>query len=126
MPESKNAQVCILLRTWGGNYRKGQSKLKVIRASKMEKYKSKAIKQEPLCARCLNEGKVTSGAHVDHVFPHRRDNARFTVNLFQTLCQSCHTLKTQDENRGRYLHYTRNGIIEYTDGDYFRIMGGYI
>ena len=105
---------------------KGKANSKLYGQAKWQNIRARQLSKEPLCARCLHEGKVTSGAHIDHVFPHRRDNARFTVNLFQTLCAACHALKTQDENRGRYLHYTRNGIIEYTDGDYFRIMGGHI
>lgn len=87
------------------------------------KIRTRQLSKQPLCARCYTEGKVTAATVVDHVFPHRRDAAAFKVNLFQSLCAPCHSLKTQDENRGRYLHYTQHGITEYTGDDYIRICG---
>lgn len=110
----------------GAQTEKGKANQKLYSQAAWKSIRARQLSRDPLCARCLHDGRVTSGAHVDHVFPHRRDAAKFKVNLFQTLCAACHTLKTQDENEGRYLHYTRTGVVEYTDGDYFRIMGGYI
>ena len=47
-----------------------------------------------------------------------RSDQKFRNNLFQSLCAPHHTLKTQEENKGKYLYYSSNGIIEYTDADY--------
>lgn len=87
-----------------------------------KRIRARQLSQHPLCARCLSMGKVASAEHVDHVFPHRRDSAKFIMNLFQSLCASCHTEKGQDEMKGKYLHYLPTGVVEYTDDDYVRMM----
>ncbi len=88
-----------------------------------EKIRASQLSRQPLCGRCQSEGKITAANHVDHVFPHRRDPAKFRLNLFQSLCAGCHTLKTQDESKGIYLHYTAHGVVQYTDDDYVRMVG---
>lgn len=110
----------------GGITEKSKANGKLYNQQAWQKIRTRQLSIQPLCARCLHDGKVTAGAHVDHVFPHRRDSHKFKVNLFQTLCAACHTLKTQDEGKGKYLHYTSQGIVEYTDGDYFRMTGGHL
>ena len=72
----------------------------------------------PICAKCLVEGRVEQTTHVDHVFPHRRNTNRFHQNLFQGLCTSCHTLKTNAETKGVIQHWTQNGLKEYVESDY--------
>lgn len=102
---------------------KGKANSKLYGQKAWANIRTRQLSKQPLCAKCQSEGKVTAATTVDHVFPHRRDTDAFKVNLFQSLCTSCHTLKTQDENAGRYLHYTAHGIIEYTADDYIRICG---
>lgn len=82
------------------------------------------LSKSPLCACCLLNGKVVEALHIDHVFPHRQDPMRFKINLFQSLCASCHTLKTQSENKGIYLYYGQKGVIEYKEEDYKPICYG--
>lgn len=52
--------------------------------------------QRPVMSACFDAGRVTLGACVDHVEPHRGDPARMWDELgnWQTLCASCHTRKT--------------------------------
>jgi 5-methylcytosine-specific restriction protein A len=88
-----------------------------------EKIRARQLSTNPLCARCLLEGKITSAQHVDHVFPHRRDAVKFKLNLFQSLCAACHTLKGQDELKGIYNHYKADKVDVYTDDDYVRLVG---
>jgi len=77
----------------------------------------------PLCASCLCRGVVTQAAHVDHVIPWRAIGpAAFKRNLFQSLCASCHTLKTAAEQKGVYIHYTQSGPKEYTRADYLQLI----
>ena len=85
--------------------------------------RARELSKHPLCAACLLNGRVVSGEHIDHVFPHRREEAKFHRNIFQTLCASCHSLKTNDERKGIYKHYTQAGIVEYTGDDYWRVIG---
>lgn len=81
------------------------------------------LSRQPLCAACLLNGRVVPGEHIDHVFPHRREQSKFVRNLFQTLCSSCHSLKTNAERQGIYQHFTATGIVEYTADDYARLVG---
>ena len=59
------------------------------------------LSTQPLCQSCLCTGIVTPAQHVDHLFPwsHIGRHA-FTRNVFQSLCHSCHTLKTVLESKG--------------------------
>jgi 5-methylcytosine-specific restriction protein A len=107
----------------GGQTDKAKANSKLYSQVAWSKIRTRQLSRQPLCARCYSDGKVTAATVVDHVFPHRRDVDAFKVNLFQSLCAPCHSLKTQDENRGRYLHYTQHGITEYTGDDYIRICG---
>lgn len=107
----------------GGMTEKGKANSKLYAQSAWKHIRARQLSKYPLCAKCKHDGRIVAAEHVDHVFPHRRDNVAFKVNLFQSLCASCHTLKTQDEMKGRYLHYTEHGIVEYTADDYIRICG---
>jgi hypothetical protein len=107
----------------GGVTEKGKANNKLYSQKAWANIRARQLSKQPLCARCQSENKVTAATTVDHVFPHRRDADAFKVNLFQSLCAPCHTLKTQDENKGLYLHYTAHGITEYTGDDYIRICG---
>lgn len=102
----------------GGITDKGKENSKLYSTGYWKKQRIIQLSKEPLCAACLLEGRVVQAVHIDHVFPHRQDQNKFKINLFQSLCQPHHTLKTQEENQGKYLHYSSNGIIEYTDVDY--------
>lgn len=107
----------------GGQTDKAKANSKLYSQVAWAKIRTRQLSRQPLCARCYSEGKITAATVVDHVFPHRRDADAFKVNLFQSLCAPCHSLKTQDENRGQYLHYTQNGTVTYTGDDYIRICG---
>jgi len=52
--------------------------------------------QAPVMSQCFDERRVTLGAHVDHIVPHRGDRALFWDELgnWQTLCTACHSRKT--------------------------------
>lgn len=97
---------------------KGKENSKLYSTGFWKKQRMIQLSKNPLCASCLLNGRVISAEHIDHVFPHRQDGVKFRNNLFQSLCASCHTLKTQQENNGKYLFYSSNGIVEYTDADY--------
>jgi 5-methylcytosine-specific restriction protein A len=102
----------------GGITDKGKENSKLYSTSFWKKRRQIQLSKKPLCAACLIEGRVVPAIHIDHVFPHRQDSQKFRNNLFQSLCHPHHTLKTQDENKGKYLYYSPNGIVEYTDADY--------
>lgn len=49
---------------------------------------------EPLCARCLAEGRVTPATIADHVEEHNGDRMAFEFGELQSLCFACHNRKT--------------------------------
>jgi hypothetical protein len=122
-PNPKTTRSAFCSQHGGGMTEKGKANAKLYNQRVWEKIRTAQLSRQPLCARCQSENKITAAIHVDHVFPHRRDPNKFRMNLFQSLCPACHTLKTQDEAQGRYLHYTAHGVVEYCDDDYVRMMG---
>lgn len=51
---------------------------------------------DPLCRACAQHDQVTPSTEVDHIVPHRGDEAEFwDWNNVQGLCASCHGAKTQ-------------------------------
>jgi len=55
----------------------------------------------PFCAECLKAGKYTLASEVDHVVPHRNDpQLFFDPSNLQSLCHSCHSIKTAREDGG--------------------------
>ncbi len=53
------------------------------------------LDRHPLCAQCLNEGKITPATVVDHIVPHRGDKKLFWDQAnWQPLCKACHDHKT--------------------------------
>lgn len=80
------------------------------------------LSAHPLCQACASMGRVTQGAHVDHVFPWRAIGPQaFRVNVLQTLCGPCHSRKSALEARGTFRHYTPSGPRDYTLPDWARI-----
>lgn len=81
------------------------------------------LSKNPLCAGCLAEGIVTAASVVDHVFPWAHiSKEAFFVNRFQSLCQAHHAEKTQLEQHGTYRRWG-TPTVDYTKGDYPRLMG---
>ena len=105
----------------GGPTEKSKANSKLYNQRVWEKIRAIQLSKQPLCARCQSENKITAAIVVDHVFPHRQNALRFRNNLFQSLCESCHTIKGQDERKGIYNHYTAYGVTQYNDDDYLRL-----
>lgn len=55
-------------------------------------------KANPLCVRCLENGKVQASEVTDHVRPHKGDETAYWAGPFQALCKSCHDLKSIGED----------------------------
>ena len=100
------------------------------RTTAIDKYQSKQwrtlrqiqLSKHPLCAACLSEGRITPALHIDHLFPWSQlGEDAFHINVFQSLCHSCHSIKTTLEQRDIYRHY---GIPtkDYKLSDYGSVM----
>lgn len=54
----------------------------------------------PLCVVCQAAGRISAATVVDHIQPHRGDQALFWDSKnWQSLCKPCHDLKTAGETR---------------------------
>lgn len=60
------------------------------------------LKENPICAECERNGKITRATLVDHRIPHKGDMTLFWDRCnWQPLCASCHGRKTAKED-GRW------------------------
>ena len=58
------------------------------------------------------------------MFPWRQlGRQAFYLNLFQSLCHDCHSHKTQEERKGKVLHYTKGIVMTYRVVDYSQVIG---
>ncbi|MCY1348623.1 hypothetical protein D9M69_347750 [compost metagenome] len=63
-----------------------------------QKERERFLAKHPLCKRCQAKSIVTVATDVDHVIPHRGDDALFwDESNWQPLCHPCHSVKTQQE-----------------------------
>ena len=87
-------------------------------SSQWRSFRQIQLSKHPLCAGCQADGIITPALHVDHIFPWRQIGIQaFTHNIYQSLCLSCHTSKTQLEAKGIFRRYgTPNK--DYTLKDY--------
>jgi 5-methylcytosine-specific restriction protein A len=87
-----------------------------------DKIKRRVMTTQPLCVSCMTAGKVVQAEAVDHVFPHRQNDQRFLVNVFQPLCIPCHTQKTRLEQLGIFRRYTDDSWIDYGEQHYSEVI----
>lgn len=84
--------------------------------------RSRQLSINPLCAACLLDGQITQANHVDHVFAWSAiGHQAFTRNLFQSLCETHHGVKSGLEKRGIYRHYATTPY-DYSLNDYSYVM----
>lgn len=58
------------------------------------------LDDNPLCVSCQSQGLLTPATVIDHIIPHRGNQARFwDMNNWQALCKSCHDTKTATIDR---------------------------
>jgi 5-methylcytosine-specific restriction protein A len=90
--------------------------------SQWRKLRQIQLSKHPLCAACLSEGRITQAEHLDHLFPWSAlSDEAFYHNVFQSLCESCHSIKTTLEKRGVYRHYSIP-CKDYALSDYAKVI----
>ena len=67
-----------------------------------KKRRSLQLQLQPLCEECLKEGRVTLAEVADHVEDHKGDIYKFFNGKLQSLCWSCHSKKTNKENKSNH------------------------
>ena len=74
-----------------------------------------------LCESCKQYGRITNATVVDHVWNWKKiDSVALVANWFQSLCVSCHSVKTSLESRGIYRHFPT--MTDYNLEDYWRLV----
>ena len=69
--------------------------------SRWQKARATFLKRSPLCVECQRKGFVTLARIVDHLIPHKGNQALFwDTSNWQPLCKSCHDVKTATEDGG--------------------------
>ena len=69
-----------------------------------ERARATYLRKHPLCAMHLKLGKYVPATVVDHVIPHRGDQALFwDSSNWQSLCTTCHSAHKQRQERGGSL-----------------------
>lgn len=67
--------------------------------TRWQKARARYLKKHPLCARCMEQGRVVKATVVDHIKPHRGDPVVFwDESNWQPLCKPCHDAKTWNED----------------------------
>ena len=57
---------------------------------------------EPFCRECAAKGLRVPATDVDHVVPHRGNVELFMHGELESLCHSCHSRKTMQENQAAF------------------------
>lgn len=68
--------------------------------SRWKNLRAAHLRSEPLCRMCKEGGKLTPATVVDHVEPHRGDEALFWSGPHQSLCSAHHSGAKQRIERG--------------------------
>ncbi|KGQ32246.1 HNH endonuclease [Gallibacterium anatis] len=66
--------------------------------SKWRQYREQYLKANPLCVRCLANGKYTPATVIDHIKPvenGQSDPLFWVASNHQALCRDCHSYKTR-------------------------------
>lgn len=76
------------------SYQRGYTK-------KWQKARADYLAAHPYCVECEKQGRRTLATDVDHIIPHRGDQKLFwDQSNWQSLCHSCHSIKTIKEENG--------------------------
>jgi len=70
-----------------------------IRGEKLQRLRAQLFAKQPLCALCLQAGRVTIATIRDHIVNLAAPGGTDTVENTQGLCEACHTKKTEDERK---------------------------
>lgn len=107
----------------GRNYTQAREGDSLYQTAAWRRTRIAQLSKQPLCQACLLDGRVEPAQHIDHVFPWRLYGRQaFTRNILQSLCPEHHSHKTGQEKQGVFMHYTTDGVAQYTQQDYNRVM----
>jgi 5-methylcytosine-specific restriction protein A len=68
-----------------------------VRGSRWQALRANWLRDNPLCAHCLLNSRVTLADEVDHIKPLSQGGLEFDQTNLQSLCIPCHKTKTASE-----------------------------
>lgn len=84
-----------------GTWRDGKTTNERGYTYRWQKARLQYLREHPLCVMCQADGRINAADVVDHIKPHRGDQAMFwDESNWQALCKSHHDAKTQTEGKG--------------------------
>ena len=85
----------------GGSWRDGKTTNERGYTYQWQQARERFLRANPLCVYCKRKGKLTAASVVDHIIPHRGDQARFNDKTnWQSMCKPCHDIDKAREERG--------------------------
>lgn len=74
--------------------------------SKWQRISKIYLRRNPMCVKCMHNGRFNPATVVDHIIPHRnRPELMWDESNFQALCKSCHDKKTWTEDKNPEYKY---------------------
>ena len=74
--------------------------------SKWQRVSKAYLRKNPLCVKCMADGRFVTATVVDHIIPHRGDSVlMWSESNWQALCKHCHDRKTGNEDSRPEYHY---------------------
>lgn len=70
---------------------------RLYKTERWQRLRAMQLAAQPLCERCLSEGRITPATVCHHAEPHRGDAARFFAGPFASSCAPCHDVFEQRE-----------------------------
>lgn len=86
---------------WERRFRKKGSSAARGYGARWRRLRERFLSEHPLCEECLERGRAVPATDVDHIRPHRGDEAlMWDEENLQALCHACHSRKTAAEDGG--------------------------
>lgn len=79
-----------------------------VAGSRWKRIRLEHLAEEPLCRMCCNQERVTLANEVDHIKPLWEGGREYDRDNLQSLCSSCHIIKTTEEAKRRAKQF--NGV----------------
>lgn len=74
--------------------------------SKWQRVSKAYLRKNPLCVKCMVDGRFITATVVDHIIPHRGDSVlMWSESNWQALCKHCHDCKTGNEDSRPVYEY---------------------
>ncbi|WJO30990.1 HNH endonuclease [Pseudomonas monteilii] len=81
-----------------GSWRSGMTSTQRGYDYRWQKARERHLRTNPLCTYCARAGRTAAASVVDHIIPHRGDQALFwDEDNWQSLCGPCHSSDKQAE-----------------------------